>query len=499
MHSFMQDPGICEARKRREIFAIELRSKARSEHLYKRRLEIEPRTYELLVSRSLAAAKPVLTQPEVSLEDKLVVLKEIMAGNSTALQADTLTCLEDLSSERRNVDLICASAIVPLLKASFESPQAQVVKDCSSILMHLSSGSTQAVEYLVSVGTVETLMRHFRVQNLKGASASLFSLCNIMMDLPNTRTTLLNLHIISLLQRLLEQHTDVELMMVVAWTCAELTNGALSISEGRQIGHLLKKLPTEDTLIFRDALLTIARLTKGGSDLIQQVIDDEVISWISKALQCGDSQTRLHALASVTEISAESAEKTQLLLGSNLLSNLKPLLRSSQSNTKASVLCCLKNIAGLRTKNSQLMAHGILPDAIDALGDSCGEVRSEALVFVYNLLINSGLDQRLKLIYVTEVFRHLAVSLGTYSSEDLPHLIEICTMLLEAGNDEMQAKGETVKDLFEATGCYHQLSRIAMNTAFVSNEALALLDTVFAAECEEVLEMPVQEGSFNFS
>lgn len=499
-HSFMQDPGVNEARKRRELFTIELRSKARSDHLYKRRLVNEPKPTELVVSRALAAMKPELTETGTTLKAKLVALKEILAGNSEALKADALTCLRELSMIDEAHDIICKLGIVVLLKNCLEVPQAQVVEDSSFVITSLSSGVTLVSEYLSNLGIAEALLRCVTGHNLKATENSLWALCNIMNDIPECRVVLLNKGVIPLLHKVFEWYSVAEtgIMCILAWTVSQLSKGVLSIPHAKSLVGLLKKLMVlEDKDVEKDAIFALSKMLEGDHDLLNQVLDLTVVDYVTKCLHSRDLTSLTYALGAAISITAASAEFTQHLLASSLLTTLKSVLGNDSVKARASALICLYNIAIMPPLIiSQLICHDIIAIAAEKMADSASEVRTEALNFVEALVSNLNLVQRLKLIFVYDVLRPFKVALSMWSSDNIAQLSEICSLLLETNSAEERSE-HSVLDLFESSGCYDELFQIMFRAKESPIELIFLFDEYFADRDEA--SDPSGPASFNFS
>mmetsp|Transcript_32108 Transcript_32108/g.55400 ORF Transcript_32108/g.55400 Transcript_32108/m.55400 type:complete len:531 (-) Transcript_32108:1168-2760(-) len=504
---FMQDPSPFDARKRRECFAIELRSRARSDQLYKRRLEGEPRPSGTIeVSRGLAASKPVLEDPGASLEHKLTALKEVLAGNTSSLRADALKCLKGFSNVEQAHDIMCSNSTTLLLKDLLDSPHPQIVSECTSIFIGLTMGHTRVSTYLSRQGVVEALLKCISTHNMTATVNSLWALSNMLTDLPDVAITLMNKNILNTLQSVMEWYPpkEIEVWRAVCWCLSLVCSDRTSIIEAKLAVSLLKRLlAVDDPDIFTDAMSGIDRLVNGDQMQIKTVVDSTVIDWLIKGLTCQDNKARRHAIYAVTSITAVSVEQTQLLLVCNILDHFKLSIRSSDPRERISVLICLGNISyEASSMTSQMMSHNIMYDAVDTIMDSSDKIRDESLTFFESLSKNLTPDQRLKLIYVYDIFRPLRVALSMSHPDNLDRLVSLCYLLLDASEAEISrpSSENTVKGLFDSSGCLDEMSRIAVSAGeAIYREVFDLLDLFFNEAEEQDFDNPVPQGQFNFS
>lgn len=506
LNRFMQDPSPYDARKRHEIFAVELRSRQRSDQLYKRRLDCGAKPLgSFEVSRALGAAKPVLEDQGVNLDIKLMALKEVLAGASSSLKADVLQCLAGVINNEQAHDLICANGTVPLLKECLTSPHAQIVKDSTSIFVGLTAGSSRVNFYLIDQGVVEALLRTISAHNKLATMNAVWAFANILVDTTDVATLLLNKNFLTTLQSVLEWYpTDGEIWQAAAYCLSLVCCERMSIADSKQVVNLLKRLMTlQDKEILRDAMRALEMLSKGDDLQIKSVFDPLIIDFLINGLKSQDSDTRRHSVIAVTTITATSPEVTQHLLVCNILDFMKASMRSSDYRERVGVLMCLGNIAAEgSTSTSQLMSHNIMYDAVGALMDTAETVRAESLIFFEELVMDLSFEQRLKLVYVHDIFRPLSFALSMAEPTGLVKLISLSSMLLEAseGESSKPSAGTPVKDLFESSGCLDEINRIAVRAAKeVYLDAFQLLETHFSESESDALNAPVTEGTFNFS
>lgn len=499
-HKFMQDPDVYQARMRRELFSVELRSKTRSDTLCKRRLENEPRITEISVSNALAAANPVLVNADTSLEAKIVALKQTLTGSCTILRAEALAIMQELSVVEQAHDLICAEGLVPLLQDFLETDDIQIVHNSAFVFASLSFGQSGVNAYLVREGVVEALLRCVTVHNLKATENSLWALCNLMIDIPEVRVVLLNKGVVRLLSQAVgwQGLTVGELAATVAWFISRLCCGGLSVTDARVLVGMLKDLmELDDERVQKGAMFGLTKLLEGEAELVRQVLDIPTIDFIIKCTQSSDLTMKTYAVNAASLIAAESAEYTQHLLSCNLLTTLEPALTCESVEVRALSLLFLCNVAAWSSSmTSQLMSHNVISEAVNALTDFSVEVRSEALTFVETLASSLNLEQRLKLILVYEVLHPFKVALSLWSSSSLSQVSNICSLLLEAyGADE--SSGQSVVNLFESSGCYEEMCRIWRSADEGYEDMGSLLDTYFTEREEPKLDEPVAYFTFS--
>jgi hypothetical protein len=483
-HQFMQNPGVTEARKRRELFGIELRTRTRSDHLCKRRLRTTQEGSGALDSN------PGLSD----LEERLLALKESLLKGTALNRADALSCLKDLSFADEAHDMICSLDLVPLLKGLLVSSEFEVVEDSSFVLVSLTAGSPQVNAYLASLGVVEDLLRTVSNHNLKATENALWSLCNMMVDIPETRAFLLNSNIISLLQSVLDWHSGLELLRTVSWCCNRLSIGEVSLEDGSRIANLVKRtMETEDKLVFTDSMAAISNLMTGDIDLKQQILDAQLIDWIFKGLESESNKAKLFAVRAVTAIAADSPELAQQLLVCDLFTYLKPLLMSTKAKVRQAVLACLSYFRGKQSRlTSQLMSNSIMPTAVETLQDASPQVYREAVDFFEMLTTDLRLEQRLQLICVYDIFRPLRVVLTRWRTHNFSQVSNILELLLETSTVEAN-----VLQQFIASECLDELNKILFEgSAETDEEVLSLVGTYFTETDEDCLNLPVNEDFF---
>lgn len=502
----MQDPSPYDARKRREVFAVELRTRARSDQLYKRRLG--PGTVPLgtlLVSKALGAAKPVLVDTGSSLELKLTALKEVLAGNSSSLKADALKCLAGVVHYEQAADTMCSNSTVPLLKEALDSQHDYIVQDCTSVLVGLTSGQIRVNSYLMSQGVVEALLRCISSHNALAALNAVWALANMLIDIAEVATLLLNKSALNTLQNLLEWYpSDVDVWRGAVFCLRCVCHDRMAITEARLAGNLVKRiLSVEDADILRDAIAAVERLVNGDALQIESVLDATVIEWLIKGLKSQDQSTRRSSLTALTSVTATSPDTIQHLLSYNLLDGLKLCLRSSDPRERVLVLMCLGNIAyETSSLTSQLMAHSVMHEAVDTLMDTSEVVRDESLTFLENLALTLSFDQRLKLIYVHDIFRSLSHAFGVSTNHTLSRLVSLSTLLIEAAEAEFSrpGAGSPVKAMFESSGCLDELNRIAVRASNeVYKEVFDFIDFFFSEPDDSAFDVPVAGERFSFS
>jgi hypothetical protein len=507
----MQNPSECDARKRREIFAIELRSRARSDHLYKRRLEAEPSS-EVVVSRGLAAAKPELVDGSCPLEQKLLALKEVLAGNSPSLKADALTCLRGTINNEEALEMMCANKTVPILKEFLESPHSNEVEDTTFIICRMTFGVSQINKYLLSQGVVEALLKSITAHNFEATENAIWGITNILVDLEEVTTLLLNKSYLNTLVRVLEWYPvqHITLWRTVAFCLWPLCCGGMALVEAKQAANLIKQMAVAgDAQVFRECIRAVERLVQGDQLLITHIMDQTMIDWVITGVRSHDSITRRHAVYSIAAVSALDADLTQHFLMHNILDLLKTSLHSSDPNERSSVLVFLRNVAFYTSAmRAQLMCHNIMDEAVQALSDTSDRVRDEALDFVVTLTENLTYDLRLKLVFVYDVFRPLSVTLSMAHVGNIPMLFTLCSLLLEATEAEYSRPlGTSIKELFEKSGCLDGLYKMTgVGDRKLCVEIWNLITSFFSqeedsdeGEREVALNAPVHEGGFNFS
>jgi len=492
----MPQVWLKEQRRKKEIYAVQLRTERRNEAAQRRRVGgMERREIEQVdVPKELISEFPRLDVAEG--EERLEILKEVLqtAGLHPNTYLSTLSVLRQSLSHSSTppVHTLTKAGFIPLLAhyIDLHSYSSVIVLEAAWALCNLAAGPKSTADLIVSSGSIDRLIGVIDQGYEEVSETAIWALGNLAEDGVLYRDLLLasGAHL-PLLSILLEA-SDISdsLSRVISWTLSALTKGQPAVSTAivKAILPGLQELAAlVDNATQLDVLQTLGNVTCWETEYCELVAGAGLLRYAVAFLPASEGDFLLPALRVIGNVAACSDWMTQQILDLDILDRLEPLILHENTAIRKQVLWTLSNIAAGSTAQIQLfIAHSLSWRLLECFDDANYFVRKET-VWVVGNLVKKGTSEQCAAMICAELIGRLAGVLR--EDVDLARKgVEIVQKLLLAGQSEQKrtaAPQNPAAQLLEATGCLRELEQLSTHSNIhLSTASSSLLQAYFESE-----------------
>jgi hypothetical protein len=477
--SFMAEPTIEQARQIREVYAVELRSKKRTESLMKRRTVVKVSMKEMtsqLIS-NLEAIEPRLADHGTEQRDQILIIKEILSGAQTLhTHLMALTFLREMLTSGSNapssliVELGLGPIVIGMCRADLPE---EIISEAAWCLCNMASGNQESTISLVKDGAIEAVMTLLSLKHPLVLEHAVWTAGNIIGDHNDLRDMMLNLNILQRIEQLIEVYDSAldSVYPVVSWTCSNVMRKipVPSLNFCEKVCVIMTRLagfPSNPHLV-HDLLWAICNFTDHENCLIQLVIDSPpLFEVILTNLESRDSQRMKAALRAAGNIVTGNVYQTETMLNRDILGKLKPILNNPDPHIRKEAYWTLSNIAASTQGHLELLlSHPLMETTPSGLIDVSDNVSREAsFLFVNIVKIN---DQRiiLDLVYKFYILDFVAQAMNKSDTTTLKvtsrqNLLKLSFVILVIGESASAAHPCPILGIFYDRGCVEQVQRL---------------------------------------
>ena len=468
-----QQIDLKELAEKRHAFAVELRRQKRELRVKKRRAQMSSNQMNLLdrqelfeVPLVLKQNNPQLNNSELSLSEKLSILKDMLAASPPEVKSgvlDTLLCF--IEANTNSLKCFVQANLVPLIRETAEKTQDLEVRLlCFAMLANVFTLPRDEILEIYDVSYIRLLQSG--IKDSKTFSYAILGLANLGHDSSKFRRDQINSGVLQELVEFMEQATGEEAFENLGFFLFVLLREAevLPLDSIHQMLQWIKVLiSANNNQLTKDCLYSLKLLTSFEEAHITLVIDNNLDKVALGYLKSQDLETLRTSICVLGNIMGGTDKQTQIMLENGVLDKLMPIVDHSDRNIRTKVFWALSNLtAGTKTQIKKFVNHGILKLCIEGLVDQDLKVRKECAYMVLNLLKEGLPKDKMKLLEVG-VMDKLRTAMDELDSSYMKDVLDIGFRLLVTGLEDAE-RSESLqnkaKDTFEESGCLAKLESI---------------------------------------
>jgi hypothetical protein len=393
---YKKAPDENEGRRKREEFAIKIRTTKRQERQKKRR----------------AAARATLLGEGGGGESALAGVPDDLAGYmaqlKTKLYSDDLDNIFDgvmgfrklLSIEDNPpIGAVLETGITPrLLEVLDGAKDPKMMFEAAWAVTNIASGESEHTREIVRCEGIPVLRKLLMCPREDVREQAVWALGNIAGDSPELRDRVLDADMLTPILLQFQQSSRITMIRNCTWTLSNFARGkpeADFVKVAPSLGTLAQLLYHDDIEVLTDTCWALSYLTDGENKKIQAVLEAGVARRLIELLAHPKPAVQTPALRTIGNIVTGDEVQTQVALNYGLLFALDGLMTATERRSLRREACwTLSNItAGEEAQLQMVLDCGVFPTLLWHLEQAPFEIRKEAAWAVANAASSGTVDQ----------------------------------------------------------------------------------------------------------
>ena len=318
------------------------------------------------------------------------IMRSLQSRYASVAVKATRECRKLLANETNpSIQAVVDAGLVPVFALFLTTTgrckiQARLQYEAAWALTNVAAGSSDQTQSVVESGAIPHLIRLLGSSDPDVAEQSVWALGNVAGDSVSSRDNLLRRGVAVLLRDLLLNPATRNMRRVATWTmtnlCSKVPRPDFALTKPcvAVVARLIQECDAHDTTahdndhdddeVTRDAAWTLAYLTDGENDRIQEAINSGAVPRLIQLLDGSVPAAVAPALRAIGNIVSGTHEQTQCALDSGVLPALARIIESEDDTHHKRASWAVSNItAGSPSQIQAVIDGGMLPPLVSAM------------------------------------------------------------------------------------------------------------------------------------